>query len=146
VPGDALRVGDSIYVSVRNNVSHPLWVAIYDLGVCGEITLLNPSPDGAKVEPRATFVLGNSFGTLAGIGPAFWSADVPADEPRRESLVIVYADHAVDFDLLESRSMRGPGELEALFAIRRGVTRNFDAVARSPQRYGVRVIDFDLRP
>src|SRR5262249_17992531 len=88
---DAVHPGDHLYVAVRNRAPEPLWVAIYNIGIDGAITL-QTARNGMKLEPGAQYVLGDRFGSLVGVGPVYWPPAVPADGPRRESIVVVFAD------------------------------------------------------
>jgi len=144
-PGDRFHVGEYLYTAVSNASNRELYVAIYDVGICGAVTLLVPA-NGIKLAAKERFVLGDNFGKLEGLGPFYWPRIIPEDGERRESLVIVYTDDLTDFSVLETTrgEAQGDNALDVLVAATTGTTRN--VAPKGGQLYGVRRIDFDLSP
>ena len=116
--GAILFVGDRIFVRVRNKSSSTLYVSLFNIGLTGNITLLNRNlaPSGVELLPEgAPFSLGyrESLG-WKGIGPIYWPENVPNDGlPRAESLVVIIADRPQDLRALESPDMVAPKGAES---------------------------------
>lgn len=153
-PGERLHIGESLYVAFSNRGTAPLYVAVFDVGVDGTVTLLtSSSPDGRQVAPKATsYVPRNHAHDRKGLPPMYWPEEVPKDAARRESLVVLATTKATTFTSLEtSRSIdRGPSNrLELLLeSFREGTARNApteDAGAMA-DGYWVGTIDFELVP
>ncbi len=87
--GAVLSVGDRIYITVENRAVRPLFVSIFDVGVGRAVTLLSCNePEGIDLGVREIEVVGaREMEPLRGL-ELDWPADVPADGPVEESLVI----------------------------------------------------------
>jgi hypothetical protein len=152
-PGQQAHVGDWIYVAVTNRTTQPVYVAIFDVGLGGKVTLLTSgSPGGRKLLPGQSTTLGKRDGepTVRGVGPMVWADGVPEDGRRRESLVVIASTEWTEFPLLETpvvtRALGNRLEtvLETLREARyRDMSGEDDATA---SRYCVRSIDFELEP
>jgi Caspase domain len=150
-------LGDHLYVDVTNLGAAPLWLAVFDVGVTGQITLLtSATPTGRKLreagQADARYVLGERFGTLRGVGPAALPSDAPQVQAElSESLVLLVTPEPTDFFLFETPHERGEtrggvGGLAALLEqLRRGGTRDL-ASEQQASRFYVQRIGFSLAP
>lgn len=156
--GDTLYVGDRAYIDVENMTAASLWLAIFDIGITGKVTLLtSATPTGRKLAPaghtEARYSLGESFGKLLGFGPGALPADAPQELTLyHEAFVVVVCTEAADFFVFETtgleRSKRGPrshsfGDL--LDWVREGSLRDFGA-EQATSRYSIERLDFTLAP
>ena len=149
--GETLHVGENIYVTVENRSDTDLYVAVFDIGVSGTVTLLTAAtPTGRKLAPGDSYTLGERFGVLEGLGPISWPAEVPRSGVHRESILVILAEDWNDFQSFETArgATRGPRTpLESLLdSVREGTTREIPASRPSGGRYDVRRFDFDLSP
>jgi hypothetical protein len=152
-PGEQAHVGDWIYVVVTNRTTQPLYIAIFDIGLGGKVTLLTSgSPGGRKLEPGKSTTLGKRDGepTVRGIGPVTWAKDVPEDGRRRESLVVVATTDWTEFPLLETpvvtRALANRLET-VLETFREARYREMpDEGPAGAGQFCVRRIDFELEP
>ncbi len=152
--GDRFHVRDHLFVRVENSGVAAVFVAVFDIGVVSNITLLTDSqPTGVKLEAGGVYRLGERAGLLIGL-PAQWPADVPADGLRNQALVVIAADDWQDFRALETGTQRRgesshpPTELERLLSqFRSGTSRDFSAETQSQAGgYLVHHIAFSLDP
>jgi hypothetical protein len=148
-----LHVGESVYVTVTNRSDQTLYLGIFDVGVGGKVSLLTAGcPHGRVLEPGSSFTLGARKGVLSGLGPLWWPDDVPADSERRESVIVISANHPTDFMLLETPALptrsAAFNPLEAaLDSFRTASTR--DAATQDAEdalAFHIHRIDFDLSP
>jgi len=150
-----MHVGELIYVTVKNRSDHPLYLAIFDIGIAGKVSLLTVgSPNGRKLEPNEPFTLGNRDGesTIRGLGPMVWPDDVPQTWDRPESIVVIAASDWTDFQRLETpvlptrsapRAVRN--RLETILdSFREAQTRDIRAVLPRLDGFCVQRIDFAL--
>jgi hypothetical protein len=105
--GAYLRTGDRIYVRIDNQGPVRLYASVLDVGVAGQITLLNRSqPSGIRLGPGQSEILGRRpGGKLEGL-LLEWPEDVPRTGPRLESLVLVISDAPQDLRALETDGYR----------------------------------------
>jgi hypothetical protein len=151
--GDTMHVGERLYIDLRNDTAGPVHMALFDLGISGDISLLTASiPTGIPLAPGAQYTLGLRDGVLTGL-PAGWKSGVPKDGPRRESFVAIAAEAETNFRALEWRTRGweqacgGSTPLEALlWQIGAAGSRDFvDDVPRDG-RYLVRRVELQLSP
>lgn len=122
--GDMLYPGDRLSVRVRNASSKRSYVWLFDIGASGRTTLVsNDLHAGRPLEPAGmpgdTWTIGED--RLIDID---WPPDVPTDDARTESLLLVVADRSLDLSSLERRDGLGarpsrpriPDELTALIS------------------------------
>lgn len=153
-PGEPFRVGELICVRARNATAEPLYLWIFDIGISGKVSLISGVAEGQRIQPGGTLSIGEADGKVVGAGLS-WPRDLSDLKaplaPRRESIVVLAADHPVDVTVFETPSLRtrGKGEASVLESYLRslggGATRDLTP-PKVPQRYGVRRIDFDLEP
>jgi hypothetical protein len=162
--GEALSVGTRFFLRVRN--AHPqrrrLYVSIFDIGLAQRIQLLTHAwPGGAEIGPGEAFVLGqDAHGTLRGLGLG-WSRELPEDEVRTETLVVIATEKPCDLAALETPgatrdwaargaiAARGTGLQQLVSQIQYGVSRvaEKEVMLDEPEeRYLVRHLDFELSP
>ena len=152
--GERLYVGDRISFTITNRSDRTLYVAAFDVTPAYEVTMLNgDQPSGWKLAPGEPRTLGGDDGVAL-----VWNQDVPADESRLESVVVIAASAPQDFELLQTEREvargapeRGGGlsELEALLGEARSGTRDFSTgVAAGPPAvvYCVTTVDFTMVP
>lgn len=159
-PGDALHVGERLFLEVDNRTARRLYLAIYDIGISGNVTLQMQQRSGFMLAAQGQpgphrFVLGEDFGQLTGVGPLQWNDDVPADQgSRTETLVVVVSEDWQDFGALDTEQpdVRGlDGEPSAfervLESARVGGFRDLPTPRGSSRgRYASYAIDFELHP
>ena len=158
--GEALAVGTRVFIRVRN--THPqrrrLYVSIFDIGLAQQIQLLTSAwPGGAEIGPGEAFVLGQAAdGKLRGLGLG-WSKELPEDEVRTETLVVIATEKPCDLAALETpgatrdwsargaHAARGTGLQQLASQIQYGTKKD---VVDEPgdESYLVRHIDFELSP
>lgn len=151
-PGEPFRVGEKICLYVKNAWHLELYVWVFDIGVFGKVTLISGLGEGQKLASGGQLAIGDDRGVPVGLELA-WPADrVGEVGSRRESLVVLAADHWVDVGVFETPTLvrrgRGPSgsPLESLLrSLGAGVKRDLGMPA-SGQVHGVRRIDFDLQP
>jgi hypothetical protein len=149
--GARLRVGEPIYVCVRNIGADPVYVSLIDIGVSARICVLNPAePAGRRLGAGDRYVFGfdDRYGRLAG-AQLGWPAGLDPAWPRPETILVLVTSRPLDVGVLEqdavSRSARSPLE-EQLFRLTQGTTREVPQQVAAPDRYLARTIDFDLAP
>jgi hypothetical protein len=151
-PGDRFRVGEKICLYAKNVSQQPLYMWILDIGVFGKVTIVSVASEGQMIESGARLALGDDNGIPVGLDLEWPRDRVGQVGPRRESLVVLAADHWVDISAFETPTLvfRGKGpagsRLEDLLrSLGAGTTRDIRALSTG-QVYGVRRIDFDLEP
>jgi hypothetical protein len=164
-PKGTMHLGEWVYVTVTNHWDAPLYVAIFDIGIAGKVTLLTMrSPYGRKLALDQSFTLGqrDSNAPVVGVGPTSWPEEVPKTVPgpdgvprplpRRESLVVIAATAETNFERLANEALptrgnpRGGNRLEVILdSFRTGLTRDF-APEPTIEGFFVHRIDFDLSP
>jgi hypothetical protein len=148
--GDVIHVDDCIYVGFTNRSKQPLFLAVFNIGLDGEIALLSDSgPSGIKIEPAQSYTLGLERGEGLVMG---WAEGVPETVPLPESLIVIASAAPHDFTVLVTQGT-GKGldectDLELVFnQIGTGGSRNVRR-QRSPESGAYRVarIDFLMSP
>jgi hypothetical protein len=150
---DPLRVGERLYVAVRNLSQQRLFVHFIDVGISAAVSVLNRAhPSGVELVPGQEYVLGMTVdGRLAGL-PLFWPQGAPQDAPRDETVVVLLLDQPCPLDAIEQAGARGVADSTrgGRFwpAPRFGrVTRDLLDDAPAPDvRYAVSPITFSLDP
>lgn len=152
--GEAVHVGDRIYVTFANRSTTPLLFTVFNVGVDGSVTLLTAAePSGTRVEPGQSYVLGLDRGQDGLM--VHWPESVPDHAALPESLIAIVSEGRHDFAAFEiagrkTRSMaRGPGTAleRALDQIGAATTRNVTAEDRTgAARYAVSRHDFVAEP
>jgi hypothetical protein len=157
--GEVLSIDDKFFIRITNR--HPqkkrLYVSIFDLGLAQKITLLtHPWPSGYTLEAGETFVLGQDvYGQLNG-NELGWSDQLPEDEVRPESFVIIATEQSCDLTMLETpgatakswqpTSRIGGNQLQQLVSqIQFGGTRDVRSTP-GQEGYLVRHLSFELSP
>lgn len=158
--GEALAVGARFFLRVRN--THPqkrrLYVSMFDIGLAQRIQLLTSAwPGGAEIGPGEDFVLGQAAdGRLRGLGLG-WSKELPEDEVRTETLVVIAMEKPCDLAALETpgatldwstpgaRGALGTGLQRLVSQIMYGVKKEV-MLDEPDEHYLVRHIDFELSP
>lgn len=155
--GDTLYVGDRAYIDVENTTAGNLWLAIFDIGITGKVSLLtSATPTGRKLapagHPEARYSLGEDFGKLLGFGPGALPADAPQEPLYHEAFVVVVCTEPADFFVFETavleRSKRGPrshGFGDLLDWVREGSLRDFGA-QQVTSRFSIKRLDFTFAP
>ncbi|UQU64303.1 caspase family protein [Couchioplanes caeruleus] len=149
-----VRVGDPVYVCVRNDDDDPVYVSLLDIGVSARISILDPTqPSGRRLHRGEEYVLGRDdrTGRLTGL-PLSWPPGLDASWPRPETILALVTSRPLDVTVLEqgavSRSVREPqSPLEALLSqVTTGATRDLLHRPAAPDRYAALTIEFDLHP
>jgi hypothetical protein len=150
-PGQPFRVDDMIHVRATNATQRPLYLWMFDIGIAGKVTLLTVAALGQATPPGQSISIGADDGTLRGLRMS-WAPDLPvAIGPRRESIVVIAADHWADITVFETPMLRtrgkgGPSRLHAVLrSLGAGVTRDLSG-EDGDQRFCVKRIDFDFYP
>jgi Caspase domain len=153
--GETLLVGESVYVTLRNESDTTVYASVFDIGVNGKVTLLSrSSPSGIELAKGVAYTVGEDDydRTLTGLQLS-WPNSAPADLPRRETVAIVLTSAPQDLRSVETGAMRSAksaaaSELELLLAqVSSGGMRDIGpAPASGDVRYAVRHIDFMLDP
>jgi hypothetical protein len=150
--GDVLHAGESLFVDIENQGAAPVYVAVFDLGIGGDVTLLTTSiPTGIPITPNARYRLGERDGRLTGLKSG-WNDRVPADGPRREALVVIAAEAPTQFRALEGKVKiaRGKGLSSALdellSQIGSATIRDFEADNAGGGRFLTHHIELQLSP
>jgi hypothetical protein len=106
--GALLRVGEAIYLTLRNDGDRQLFFHVFDLGVAGATTLVTArDPSGLRVRHKHAEVLGaRDRGGFEGIR-LDWPAGVPMTDPRPESILVIVTATAHDLSLLTHEGVGG---------------------------------------
>ncbi|GAB3430904.1 caspase family protein [Actinophytocola sediminis] len=149
--GAVLHVDQPIYVRVRNDGAQVVYVSLLDIGVAARITLLNPSsPGGERLAQGEGYVFGGNdlTGALPGVSLS-WPAELPADTPRPETIMVLVTSEPVDARVLEQQGVRGGTDsflARFLTQLRTGDSRDLAPSRHQSTRFAVHTIDFDLMP
>jgi hypothetical protein len=98
---EPLCVGDRQYISVKNDGFDPVFIAVLGVDPRYTVRLLSRrAPRGFRLRPNESLPLGQGpDGKWVGY-PVSWPDGIAADEPLRESIVVIAADDEQDFPLL----------------------------------------------
>jgi hypothetical protein len=150
-PGERFHVDDMIYVRATNATQRPLFMWIFDVGISGKVTLLTVAGLGQATQPGKSISIGENDGQLRGLRLS-WAPDVAIEiGARRESIVVIAADHWADVTVFETPLLRarghgGPSPLQTLLrTLGAGASREISSEG-GDQRFCVKRIDFDLYP
>lgn len=150
-PGEPFRVNEMIYVRATNATQRPLYMWMFDIGISGKVTLLTVAALGQQIRPGKSISFDEDDEQLHGLRMA-WPSDLDVTVgPRRESIVVIAADHWADVTVFETPQLRargkdGPSRLQTLLrTLGAGATRDLQN-EDGDQRFGVKRIDFDLYP
>ena len=150
--GDVLHAGERLSVDIVNRGASPVYAAVFDLGIGGDVTLLTASiPTGVPIAPGDRYRLGEREGQLIGL-KSEWNSRVPSDGPRREAIVVIAAEAPTQFRALEGKVQiaRGKGQSSALdellFQIGSATTRDFEADEARGGRFLTHHIELQLSP
>ena len=148
--GERLYLEDRVSVTITNATDRTMFVAVFDVTPGYEVVMLNTDePSGWKLAPREVRTVGGDAGV-----PLSWNKNVPTDESRLESIVVIAATEQQAFGLLQTAgaTARGsaPSELEAMLDEARSGTRDFMAAdvddAAPSMAYQVTSVDFEMVP
>jgi caspase domain-containing protein len=150
--GDRFRVGEKICLYAKNASQQHLYMWIIDIGVFGKVTIVSVAAEGQAIASGGRISLGDDNGVPVGL-ELEWPEDHASDlRPRRESLLVLAANHWVDVSVFETptlqlraRGDRGSALEGLLRSLGTGTTRDLSA-PNAGQVYGVQRIDFDLDP
>jgi hypothetical protein len=152
--GAVLYAGQRVYVKVRNDGEHTVYVSLLDIGVLAKITLLNTaSPAGVRLDPGKEYVFGwnDLSGVFEGV-PLSWPDGVRGRRPRPETILAFVSSAPQDLNVFAHEGIRRAdpatrSSLEHLIdQVATGQLRDLTGEPRSAVRYTVRTIDFDLVP
>lgn len=158
--GEALHVGERVYVRLANKSDHDLYFTVFDIGVSGAISMVTSSdPSGVRVKPGGEYVVGRGFhdtdGAIAGT-PLAWPSGVPAYGPLPETIITIVSSRRQDLSALEQSrlGLGAQGVLPRRSSLQRvaaqlytSATREWGAnVDATGLRYTVHRIDFMLVP
>jgi hypothetical protein len=155
--GAALRVGEHVYVEVRNNSAQDVFVSLVDIGASGAITVLTQdSPSGLLLAPGRRFVFGATGfdGELIG-EPLGWPAGLDPAVARPETLLVLVSASPHDVSALEQDGAHhlgvGRGSGSPLARMLGRVTRVGGRIAvpdeeppGPPDGYDIHVVEFEL--
>ena len=95
-PGDPVHVGGRLLVRLHNRGRAKRYVAVFDLGIAGAVTLLSVSePDGITLVPDERYDLGADWAAEPGI-VMDWVDGIATDAPRPETFLVIVAEDPVD--------------------------------------------------
>jgi Caspase domain len=150
--GDVLHAGERLFVNIANRGPSPVYVAVFDLGIGGDVTLLTASvPTGIPIAPGDHYRLGERDGQLIGLKSG-WNSRVPSDGPRREAIVVIAAEAPTQFRALEgkvqiARGRDGSSALdELLFQIGSAATRDLETDEPRGGRFLTHHVELQLGP
>jgi hypothetical protein len=151
--GQAVDVGEPIYVKVRNDSRHhDLFVSLVDIGVAYSITVLTHfARGGVPLRPGEKYVFGTDFrdGTLNG-ERLLWPQALSRATPRPETVLVFITSEHHDISILEQSSAgvraatrnRSPLD-QMLVHLGAGVARD---LLSADGFFGVESVEFDLVP
>lgn len=105
--GATVLVGDSVYLSVRNDSTEIVYVSLIDIGVSAQVTILtNDSPAGRRLEPGREYVFGYEGldGRLDGVRLS-WPERFDRLAPRPETVLLLVSDAPQDVSVLAQRGV-----------------------------------------
>lgn len=153
--------GEPVYLRLRNDSERNLFFHVFDIGVAGRIELITASDQaGLRLEPHQETVLGaNQAGALDGLN-LHWPAELPADGPRAESLLVIVTAAPQELSVLRQEGVGGQPAAQTRSLLSHGSTleqlltqvavggmRDLTATRRTATvRYAVRHLDFLLNP
>lgn len=151
--GDAVYVGEHVYIEVRNDSSQELFISLVDIGVSSRITVLTQdSPSGMALAPGGRYVFGAAGidGTLIG-EPLGWPDGLDSTWARRERVLVLVSASPHDVSALEQDGVRGRRTASPLTRMLGRVARDKPRVAVVEEQppgpsdgYDIHVIDFEL--
>jgi len=152
-PSDTVHVGDSVYVSVRNDSKADVYVSMIDIGVGGRISVLTrATPVGNRLASGQEYVFGfNGYtGQLTG-APLQWPAGLDPAWARKETVLVLVSSAPQDVTALEqgglSRRAAPSTPLAALLQqIADGGRRDIGESASSSPHYDAHAFEFELDP
>jgi hypothetical protein len=101
--GGAARVGEEVYIEVRNNGFRDLFVSLVDVGVTGGITVLTQeAPSGARVTPGRRYEFG---------GPLGWPEGLDPKTARPETVLVMVSASPHDISSLQQRRAGDPDRI-----------------------------------
>jgi hypothetical protein len=154
--GAAVRVGEHVYVEVRNNSAQDVFVSLVDIGVSSRITVLTQdSPSGVLLEAGRRFMFGATGFDGALIGePLGWPVGLDPAIARPETLLVLVSASPHDVSALEQdgvprHSGRGTGSpLARMLGRVTRVDRRIAVPEEEPpgpsDGYDVHVVEFEL--
>jgi Caspase domain len=107
VSGATVHVGDSVYLSVRNDSAETVYTSLVDIGVSAQITILtNDAPAGRRLEPGREYMFGYDAldGRLAGVRLS-WPQNLAPAAPRPETVLLLVSDAPQDVSVLAQRGV-----------------------------------------
>lgn len=155
--GETVHCGERVAISVINRADAPCWLAVFDVGLAGKLTLLNgrSAAEGIELAKGNPWRFGlDKTGQLTG-DELKWPQGLPQDAPRPESLVVIVMDGPCDLRPLETAGMRAIEERKGKGS---NLQRIFDQMLTARTRdlgqeepsavlsYAVRHIDFFVDP
>jgi hypothetical protein len=154
--GETIRVGDSIYVTVRNASPQEAYVSLIDIGVSGRIAVLTDlTRGGQRIDAGREWTFGyEEFSrTLPGV-QVIWPDGLDASAARPESIIALVTSDPQDVSALEQDGIArgddgwlGGSPLEQLVRqLSTGRTREVARITGPTVRYDVHLIDFELGP
>jgi len=150
--GQTIAVGESVYVTVRNQSPKTVFVSIFDIGIRGKVTLLSRDyGQGMEIGPGMAKTLGEgSGGKLLGMRLK-WPENWDPDGPRLEEIIMIVTDSPVNLRALETpgAARAQAGSLHVLQQVAKqlaGGTRDLTASEPEEDQFLVERIDFLLDP
>ena len=154
--GAAVRVGEHVYVEVRNNSAQRLFISLVDVGVSGRITVLTKdSPSGQVVASGGRLLFGAAGfdGVLIG-EPLGWPDGLDPAVARWETVLVLVSATPHDVSVLEQDGVRrsGPGAGSPLARMLGRITRLDGRRIAVPEErppgpsdgYDIHVVEFEL--
>lgn len=150
--GATIRVGEFVYISVRNTGQVPVYVSLVDIGVSGKISVLTDfAADGVALRAGEEYVYGfeDYDGVLTGVSPT-WPEGLDAASARPETVLLLVTAAPHDISALAQDGVRGAVD-SPLGALLRQIStgqrhRELGSAPPPAARYDVHVLDFELDP
>ncbi len=151
--GEILHLDQRIYVRVKNEGEHNVYVTLLDIGLAAEVTLMTKfAPSGVELRPGKEYVFGENqrTGEFAGT-PLTWAVGVPREQPRLETVLVLLTSEPQSAHAFVQPGVRqertSVSRLEQMLdQIASGSKRNLAADEGRGVLYTVRAIDFDVMP
>jgi len=106
--GDVLYLDERAYIKISNKTDRTVYASVIDIGLSGRIALLTSfEPAGVAVPADRSYLLGQQrLGESKSGVPLSWPPDLPAADPRPETILVLVSSTPQDVSVLQQEGVR----------------------------------------